>query len=118
MTNGHWIEFDVPHNDEWWKRYSAPNFGRDDLPCRELYEEMAPFGVDPFFTDDEEVTYDPLSARVKAAKAACARCPVQDLCLEYALAAKVNDGIWGGTTPTERLNIRWKSRSSRGKKGN
>ncbi len=46
--------------------------------------------------------------QVTAAKAVCARCPVQGLCLSYAFSA-AQDGIWGGTTGDERhaLRVRW-----------
>ena len=42
---------------------------------------------------------------VKAAKAICRQCPVQNQCLEFAL---VNSeiGIWGGTTNDDRRQIR------------
>lgn len=39
---------------------------------------------------------------VDAAKEVCARCPVLDECLAYALATRQPDGIWGGLTTTER----------------
>ena len=115
----YWIEFDVPHTEVWWDRVSAPNFSDHELPCRELYDEMKPFGIDPFFADDadEGETYDTYSLRVKAAKAACERCPIRAECLEYALVANVPDGIWGGTTPHERREIGRRLRKSRAKKG-
>ena len=45
------------------------------------------------------------------AKRICAACPVRVLCLEYALAGfdawgGISSGIWGGTTPRERANLR------------
>lgn len=109
----YWIEFGVPHTEVWWNRISAPDFSAHELPCRELYEEMLPFGIDPQFPDDH---YDPYSLEVKAAKAACERCPVQAECLEYALVSNLQDGIWGGTTPHERREIGRRLRKSRGKK--
>ena len=40
------------------------------------------------------------------AKAVCARCPVSSECLDLALAlGRRLDGIWGGTTPAERVQI-------------
>jgi WhiB family redox-sensing transcriptional regulator len=39
----------------------------------------------------------------QAAITICAGCPVRADCLEYALAiGEVNEGIWGGLTPTQR----------------
>jgi WhiB family redox-sensing transcriptional regulator len=44
------------------------------------------------------------------AKAICARCPVRDACLEYALVTFTynngDDGIWGATTHRERIAMR------------
>jgi hypothetical protein len=40
-----------------------------------------------------------------AQKKYCADCPVINECLSYALNVKVL-GVWGGTTPEERNNIR------------
>ena len=42
---------------------------------------------------------------VKYAKAICARCPVQQRCLEYALDRGETFGVWGGTTPQERKDL-------------
>ncbi len=43
---------------------------------------------------------------VERAKAICRRCPVQEECLDYALAANEQSGIWGGATEAERRSIR------------
>lgn len=39
------------------------------------------------------------------AKAICATCPVREPCLEYALANRERDGVWGGCTEKERRRI-------------
>jgi len=39
------------------------------------------------------------------AKAVCAECPVRQACLEYALAHREHEGIWGGSTERERRRI-------------
>jgi WhiB family redox-sensing transcriptional regulator len=41
-----------------------------------------------------------------AAKAICARCPVVDECLDYAIVKRETRGIWGGLTPIERRRHR------------
>ena len=41
-----------------------------------------------------------------AAKAICAECPARGPCLEYALTARIAEGIWGGATEDERKRIR------------
>jgi WhiB family transcriptional regulator, redox-sensing transcriptional regulator len=45
------------------------------------------------------------NAREAVAKAICARCPVRDECLEYALRTRDNHGIWGGLNEMERRAI-------------
>lgn len=37
-----------------------------------------------------------------AAKEVCGRCPSADACREFAVSNKIEDGVWGGTTPHER----------------
>lgn len=39
------------------------------------------------------------------AKAVCARCPVRDLCLGFALENGLDHGVFGGTTPDERRKL-------------
>lgn len=36
----------------------------------------------------------------------CARCPITDECLEFALDAGEHFGVWGGTSERERRQIR------------
>jgi hypothetical protein len=57
---------------------------------------------DAFFIDevDPNRTY-----KTQLAKKLCGSCPVQLLCLEYALEARERHGIWGGTLPKERDRI-------------
>lgn len=42
---------------------------------------------------------------VQAAQRICATCPVADQCLEYALAERVDHGVWGGKSERERRRI-------------
>jgi len=43
--------------------------------------------------------------QVTRAKAICARCPIQQACLDYALDASPIQGVWGGTTEAERRRL-------------
>ena len=47
------------------------------------------------------------------AKKVCAECSVEEQCLEYALENDEQHGIWGGTTPKQRVRIK-KRRASYG----
>ena len=39
------------------------------------------------------------------AKAVCAACAVSGECLEYAIAVREKEGVWGGQTAAERVRI-------------
>ena len=77
----------MPKQEEW----------RDDAACRGA-------DLDLFFpiSDDES----------GPAKAICATCPVRDDCLEWALATRQEDGIFGGMTPSERRRTRRRRRTA------
>jgi len=42
---------------------------------------------------------------VEHAKRICATCPVSEPCLEYALANRIDHGVWGGTSERQRRRI-------------
>jgi len=42
---------------------------------------------------------------VDRARKLCASCPVKEPCLEYALAERIDHGVWGGTSERERRRI-------------
>ncbi len=56
-------------------------------------------GIDP------EVFYPISDEEADEAKSICAECPVRVACLEFALAARERDGVWGGATEKERRRI-------------
>jgi WhiB family redox-sensing transcriptional regulator len=56
-------------------------------------------GVDP------EIFYPASDEEADVAKAICAQCAVRQTCLEYALANRERDGVWGGATERERRRI-------------
>jgi WhiB family redox-sensing transcriptional regulator len=57
-------------------------------------------GLDPeiFYTTTED-------EGVERAKQVCSTCVVQQQCLEFALANRESEGIWGGATEKERRRI-------------
>lgn len=58
--------------------------------------------------DADPRLFDVVSALdAESALAFCKACPVKEACLQDALDQEVNpDGVWGGTTQTERRRIR------------
>ena len=42
---------------------------------------------------------------VEVARRVCADCPVKEPCLEYALAQRIDHGVWGGCSERERRRI-------------
>lgn len=56
-------------------------------------------GIDPV------IFYPATEEEAARAKEVCAVCPVQTDCLEYAIAAREHEGVWGGHTERERQRI-------------
>lgn len=50
-------------------------------------------------------------AQAEEAKAVCARCPVRVHCLDWALSARPEQGVWGGFTEDERNKLLRRRRS-------
>jgi len=56
-------------------------------------------GVDP------DVFYPASDEEAEEARSICRVCPVREACLEYALANRERDGVWGGATERERRRM-------------
>ena len=54
---------------------------------------------------DPDTFYPATDEEAEEAKAVCATCPVRQACLEYALANRERDGVWGGLTERERRRL-------------
>lgn len=54
---------------------------------------------------DPDIFYPVSDEEAEPAKAICATCPVREPCLEYALATRERDGVWGGATERERRRL-------------
>jgi WhiB family transcriptional regulator, redox-sensing transcriptional regulator len=51
-------------------------------------------------------TSGPALLQVEQAKAVCRRCPVTDECLQFALEAGIDHGVWGGMSEEERRAVK------------
>ena len=76
---------------------------RDRAACRDTDPDLFfPIGnTGPAFLQTEE------------AKAVCRRCPVTDICLQWALDQRQDAGVWGGTSEDERRTMRRREARSR-----
>lgn len=54
---------------------------------------------------EPEVFYPVSEEQAEEAKAICRECPVREPCLDYALANRERDGVWGGATERERRRM-------------
>jgi len=54
---------------------------------------------------DPDIFFPMSDDEAEPAKAICAACPVREPCLEYALANRERDGVWGGATERERRRM-------------
>ena len=57
---------------------------------------------------DDELFFPPGEDETAAlaAKKICAICPVQEQCLQYALATNQSEGVWGGMSSGDRRRLR------------
>ena len=63
-------------------------------------------GVDP------EIFYPASEEEAVVAKTVCTSCPVREACLEFALASRERDGVWGGATERDRRRMLRQRRKS------
>jgi hypothetical protein len=71
----------------------------DQLPCSNY--------PDAFFYDDETQSRGK-RWNYQIAKELCSLCPIRVQCLDYALAADEDYGVWGGLSPVERRQLKRK----------
>ncbi|WP_442814277.1 WhiB family transcriptional regulator [Streptomyces sp. NBC_01198] len=55
--------------------------------------------------------------QIAEAKHICARCPVAEACLDWALRTRQPDGVWGGMSTGERHAVRRPGRRARTTRG-
>lgn len=55
-----------------------------------------------FYPEDYGIAGEDIRELESIAVRICKACPVQKLCLDYAITAQEAYGIWGGTLPSDR----------------
>ena len=85
------------------KLWDSLNEAIAELPQEVSCRESDP---DAWFPDEE----NPLGNKYTMAKRLCGKCPVRDLCLEFALVNEEQHGLWGGMTHRERQKLRARGR--------
>lgn len=90
----------------------APGTVRDPSMLAELLERQPAWMARAACRGEPVELFFPVRGEsAEAAKAICARCPVADECLDYAVGSYTDTGlpvigIWGGTSGRERRQIR------------
>ncbi len=83
-----------------------PTVSWTGIPRTVAYPEFVTVGAELACADvDPELFFPGRGEPNDAAMAVCRRCKVREACLEDALDGRQEHGIWGGTTPGERLKI-------------
>lgn len=95
---------------------AAGRLAGPDSPCYSINVSAPPWlqpgGASPVCHTVRPETFFPRTYglaykdQIAEAKALCNACPLQDLCLEWALPKPDLDGIWAATTPPERRRLR------------
>lgn len=64
--------------------------------------------IPPCQTTDPEIWFgnDYFKSTFTFARNLCARCPVRQKCLDYAMANDEEFGVWGGLSPSERDRLK------------
>lgn len=87
-------------------RTQAPGDWVTQANCRDRSDDLM------FPTGDEGSEL--YRRQVEEARAVCAWCPVRTACLEHALSAGEDAGVWAGTTPDERRAMRRRAGEEKG----
>jgi WhiB family transcriptional regulator, redox-sensing transcriptional regulator len=69
-------------------------------PSRHWRDQAACLGADP------DLFFPQRGESAEPAREICARCPVREACLDYALRNAITHGIWGGVSERERRALR------------
>lgn len=80
---------------EWLSLSTLINGEGGAVPCRTSDPEA-------WWPDRKHVD----SPAARMAVHGCWRCPAREACLSYAVAADEREGVWGGTLPDERRELR------------
>lgn len=91
-------------------REVAPHNNWEDAKCHQFDVSKN----DPFFSDDEDEMKE--AAIFCNGEADGIRCPLRDLCLDFALVNNEKFGVWGGTSELTRKALRKKYPSRGGKR--
>ena len=79
---------------------------REPDSTRSTATQSADFFADAACNGADTSVFFPVSDTFAGeAKSICAACPVAEACLEYAIATRQAEGVWGGLTAAERHRL-------------
>lgn len=67
-------------------------------------------------TSDPDAWFSDDGSAYAMARQLCQKCPVKDLCADFAVENREPHGLWGGLSPKERLKIRVANGSAKSRK--
>lgn len=82
--------------------------GPDDhlSPLQQFLADLPTWHRHAACAGSDESFFPELGQSAQGAKRVCAGCPVKVQCLDFAVAAVIDHGVWGGQTPQERRRAR------------
>jgi WhiB family redox-sensing transcriptional regulator len=86
----------------------------DDLPVEWALERRRPSWQKKAACRgaDSDIFFLDRGGSSRKARAMCARCPVKDACLDFALKNDLSQGIFGGMTPRQRGSYKRETKES------
>lgn len=67
-------------------------------------------------TSDPDAWFSDDGNAYAMARQLCQKCPVKDLCADFAIENKERHGLWGGLSPQDRQKIRVSNGATKGRK--
>lgn len=77
-----------------------------EMALRERFDEADWRESGACRTADTSLFFPVTDDEAAPARAICASCPVREQCLNFALANREEQGVWGGLTESERRRVR------------
>jgi WhiB family redox-sensing transcriptional regulator len=79
--------------------------GWDMIPAKEIQMDTSWMARGNCATHPPSTFFPSDGVGVEVARRVCDGCPVENMCLEYALRNRIDHGVWGGCSERQRRRI-------------